>query len=190
IGQDNREWAYEGRGFGTASTAAMLMMENGQNEISIEFGSLNWFDEEIKEEKLRTEFNHKASCKAELYRFEGDNQQVLGTITVTINDKGVPEAKEAEVILNINKESGVIPGYIYDHFYDGYYYPKGMPLYEFKKTVMVAGLPQWVWVKAEEYKDTPEQRAKLQAAYQALWHDFNKKDVKAVKQKMKHSLYA
>src|SRR5699024_6253062 len=97
IGQDNREWAYEGRGFGTASTAAMLMMENGQNEISIEFGSLNWFDEEIKEEKLRTEFNPKASCKAELYRFEGDNQQVLGTITVTINDKGVPEAKEADV---------------------------------------------------------------------------------------------
>src|SRR5699024_5245307 len=128
-------------------------------------------DEEIKEEKLRAEFNPKASCKAELYRFEGDNQQVLGTITVTINDKGVPEAKEKDVILNINKDSGIIPDYIHEDYYNAYYYPKGMPLYEFKKTVTVSGLPQWVWVKAEQYKDTLEQRAKLQAAYQALWHD-------------------
>src|SRR5699024_7488133 len=135
IGQDNRRLAYAGHGFGTSSTSSMLLMENGQNEISIEFGGLNWFDEEIKEEKLRAEFNPKASCKAELYRFQGDNQQVLGTITVTINDKGVPEAKETDVILNINKESGVIPGYIDEDYHDIYYYPKDMPLYEFKKTV-------------------------------------------------------
>src|SRR5699024_2845990 len=102
----------------------------------------------------------------------------------------VPEAKEKDVILNINKDSGIIPDYIHEDYYNAYYYPKEMPLYEFKKTVTVSGLPQWVWVKAEQYKDTPEQRAKLQAAYQALWHDFNRKDVKAVKQKMKHSLYA
>src|SRR5699024_12017723 len=102
----------------------------------------------------------------------------------------VPEAKEKDVILNINKDSGIIPDYIHEDYYNAYYYPKGMPLYEFKKTVTVSGLPQWVWVKAEQYKDTLEQRAKLQAAYQALWHDFNRKDVKAVKQKMKHSLQA
>src|SRR5699024_9958713 len=101
IGQDNRRLAYAGHGYGTASTAAMLLMENGQNEISIEFGGLNWFKEEITEEKLRTTFEAGASCKAELYRFEGDNQQKLSSITVTINEKGIPEAKEADVILNI-----------------------------------------------------------------------------------------
>src|SRR5699024_11842948 len=54
IGQDNRRLAYRGHGFGTASTAAMLMMENGQNEISIEFGGLNWFDEDRKSTRLNS----------------------------------------------------------------------------------------------------------------------------------------
>src|SRR5699024_9051437 len=106
------------------------------------------------------------------------------------NEKGVPEAKEKEVTLDIHQESGVEPGYIRSDYYSAFYFPKDMPLYEFKRTVMVAGLPEWAWVKAEEYKDTAEQRAKLQAAYQALWNDFNRKDVKAVKEKMKYSLQA
>src|SRR5699024_10496021 len=80
VGQSNRRLAYQGNGFGTSSTSTMLLMENGQNEISIEFGGLNWFNEEIKEEKTRAEFNAKASCKAELFRIEDDSRERLSTI--------------------------------------------------------------------------------------------------------------
>lgn len=44
-GFDNRKSAWKGRGGGISSTNTLMLVENGENEISLEIGALGWFSD-------------------------------------------------------------------------------------------------------------------------------------------------
>ncbi len=75
LGMDNRHSAFAGRGFGTASTNAMLFMENGQNEITVEIGALGWFDKKYRGANSHVKFDKNAYCKLDVILFQGTEQK-------------------------------------------------------------------------------------------------------------------
>ncbi len=91
-GMDNRDSAREGRGFGTGSTASMLFMANGENEISLEFGALDWFSPSEMSDKTRNHFGPEAKCTLELMAMRGKKSEVLTAIEVAIDKNGQPVA--------------------------------------------------------------------------------------------------
>lgn len=74
-GMDNRESALAGRGVGTSSTNAMLVLENGENDITVEVGALGWFSENDLSEKEREKFSSDSSCKPSLTLFNGEKKK-------------------------------------------------------------------------------------------------------------------
>lgn len=201
VGLDNRSSAGNGRGFGTGSTSSILLMENGENEIAIEMASVNWFDPEIKNDKEKDSFRKDAYCNLDLIKYNKKDAQTISNIKITIADAGQPSAKNSTVPTNyqsINQPiveqnlTGfeVTPGFIKGNPYAELWFPKGMKVHEFSRTVTVDGLPEWPWVKATPYTNTPEQRQLLQQAYQELWQAFNNKDLNKIEKIMALSFQA
>jgi hypothetical protein len=201
LGMDNRDSAREGRGFGTSSTAAMLFLANGENEISLELGALGWFNEKFTSESERALFNPQASCKLELTAIRGSNSEVLSAIEVGIGKDGLPEAKVPVDEQQLKVISGpivrqkilaeqVMPGYKDNAYFSHGEYPMHMELYRFSRKINISGLPEWSWVKATPYTDTPEQRKGLEQAYIKIWQTLNNKDLDTFRQQLKISLAA
>ncbi|MGK9176083.1 hypothetical protein KXR87_23230 [Yokenella regensburgei] len=92
-GFSNRKSAWRGQGGGISSTNAMMLMENGENEISLEIGALGWFSDEQLSQEERGHFDPHSACSLELVRFNGQEKQTLSSIKVTINTQGLPEAQ-------------------------------------------------------------------------------------------------
>ncbi|MEK9497475.1 hypothetical protein V2H77_13585 [Photorhabdus sp. P32] len=200
-GIDNRNSAREGRGFGTASTASMLLMANGENEVSLEFGALGWFSSNEMSDKARNHFNPEAKCTLELTAMRGKKSEVLTAIEVVIDKNGQPvaitpanEAKYAAistpVVRHMIQAENVEAGHIDKNYFNSRKFPPNMTLYQFSRSVRISGLPEWEWVKATPYTDTPEQRRQLQQAYMAVWQAYNAKDVNTIRNQQKISLKA
>ncbi|MGV7961732.1 hypothetical protein ACSLVK_20450 [Photorhabdus tasmaniensis] len=201
LGMDNRDSAREGRGFGSASTAAMLLMANGENEISLEFGALGWFSKDELSDKARNHFNSEAKCKLELTAMRGKDSKVLTAIEVAIDKNGQPvaitpahEAKYAAVstpvVRHMIQAENVEAGHKDKNYFDIRTFPPHMTLYRFSRNVKISGLPDWEWEKATPYKNTPEQRQQLQQAYMAVWQAYNAKDVNTIREQQKVALKA
>ncbi|MBS9440340.1 hypothetical protein [Photorhabdus heterorhabditis] len=200
-GFSNRNSALEGRGFGTASTGSMLFMENGENEISLEFGALGWFSPDEMSDKARNHFNPEATCRLELTAMRGKDSEVLTAIEVAINKNGQPvatppvnETKYAAISTPVARHmiqaDNVEAGHIDKNYFDIQKFPPNMTLYRFSRSVKISSLPDWKWVKATPYTDTPEQRQQLQQAYMAVWQAYHIKDVNAIREQQKVSLKA
>ncbi|WP_445374427.1 hypothetical protein ACSLVK_20480 [Photorhabdus tasmaniensis] len=200
-GFSNRNSALEGRGFGTASTGAMLFMANGENEISLEFGALGWFSKDELSDKARDHFNPEAKCKLELTTMRGKESQVLTAIEVAMDKNGEPvaitpanEVKYAAistpVVRHVIQAENVGPGHIEAQYFDPKEFPPNMTLYRFSRNVKISGLPDWAWVKATPYTDTLEQRQQLQQAYMAAWQAYNAKDMNTLREQQKVALKA
>ncbi|AYM91227.1 hypothetical protein D9980_11905 [Serratia sp. 3ACOL1] len=201
LGLDNRNSARQGRGFGTSSTAAMLFLENGENEISLELGALGWFDKKATSVSERTQFNPQAGCKLELTAMRGSNNEILSAIEVGIGKDGLPEAKVPADEQKFKTISGpvvrqkipaeqVVRGHKDDEYFNPYKYPSKMEVYRFSRQVQISGLPEWPWVKATAYTDTSEQRKGLEQAYTKIWQTLNNKDLDTFRQQLKISLAA
>ncbi len=65
-----------------------------------------------------------------------------------------------------------------------------MTLYRFSRNIKISGLPEWEWIKATPYTDTPEQRQQLQQAYMAVWQAYNAKDLNTLREQQKVALKA
>ncbi|MCT8345414.1 hypothetical protein LG003_21870 [Photorhabdus kleinii] len=200
-GFSNRNSAREGRGFGTASTASMLFMANGENEISLEFGALDWFSPSEMSDKARNHFNPEAKCNLELTAMRGKKSEVLTAIEVAIDENGEPvaitpanEAKYAAistpVVRHVIQAENVEAGHKDKKFFKSRKFPPNMTLYRFSRNVRVSGLPEWEWEKATPYTDTPEQRQQLQQAYMAAWRAYNSKDLNTLRDQQKIALKA
>ncbi|WP_207627382.1 hypothetical protein [Photorhabdus tasmaniensis] len=200
-GFSNRNSARASSGFGTSSTGAMLFMVNGENEISLEFGALGWFSPDKLSNKTRNHFNHEATCKLELTAIRGKDSQVLTAIKVTMDKDGQPvvttpvdEAKYATistpVVRHVIQAENVEAGHKDENYFDNRKFPPNMTLYRFSRNVKISGLPEWEWIKATPYTDTPEQRQQLQQAYMAVWQAYNAKDVKTIREQQKVALKA
>ncbi|MQL50563.1 hypothetical protein GEA64_22580 [Photorhabdus khanii] len=200
-GFSNRNSAREGRGLGTASTASMLFLVNGENEISLEFGALGWFSKDEMSDKARNHFNPEAKCTLELTAMRGKESQVLTAIEVEIDKNGQPvattlanEAKYAAistpVVRHVIQADNVEAGHKDKDYFNIRKFPPDMTLYQFSRNVRISGLPEWEWVKATPYMDTPEQRQQLQQIYMAVWQAYNVKDVNALREQQKVALKA
>ncbi|WP_246544940.1 hypothetical protein [Photorhabdus hainanensis] len=200
-GMDNRNSAREGRGFGTGSTASMLLMANGENEISLEFGALDWFSPSEMPDKTRNHFNPEAKCTLELTAMRGKKSEVLTAMEVAIDKNGQPvamtptnEGKYATistpVVRHVIQAEKVEAGHKDKKFFKGRKFPPNMTLYRFSRNVKISGLPEWEWEKATPYTDTPEQRQQLQQAYMAAWGAYNAKDLNTLRDQQKVALKA
>ncbi|PQQ39910.1 hypothetical protein C6H65_18280 [Photorhabdus luminescens] len=200
-GMDNRDSAREGRGFGTSSTAAMLLMANGENEISLEFGALGWFSSDNLSDETRNRFNPEAKCSLELTAMRGKKSEVLTAIEVVIDKNGQPvattPANEAKyvaistpIVRHVIQAEKIEAGHIEKKYFDPKEYPLNMTLYRFSRNVKISGLPDWEWEKATPYTDTPEQRQQLQQAYMAVWQAYNDKDINTLREQQKIALKA
>ncbi|MFN3070412.1 hypothetical protein ACKWMY_20175 [Serratia sp. J2] len=201
VGMDNRNSAREGRGFGTSSTAAMMLMENGENEISLEIGALGWFNKKELPEPERAQFYPQAGCKLELTKMRGSNSEVLSAIEVGIGKDGLPEAKvssdepkykaiSSPVVRDKILAEQVVPGHKDSKYFSLVEYPHNMELYRFSRQVKVSGLPMWPWVNATPYTGTPEQRKLLEQAYLQAWLAMDNKDLATLHQQQKIALAA
>ncbi|WP_240354532.1 hypothetical protein [Pectobacterium brasiliense] len=90
LGMDNRHSAVAGRGFGTSSTNALLFLENGENDITVEIGALGWFSKEAIGDEERKAFKPDAKCKVALTAFKGEQSRVLSQLTIAIGQDGIP----------------------------------------------------------------------------------------------------
>lgn len=196
-GTNNRSGLVSGGlGFGTTSTNSMIMMRNGENTITIEMASPNWFStKEVPKDKLN-QFNPNAKCEITVNKITDNGDIIpLTTLLVKINEKGEPEAYQGDG-LDRHVEKKLIQAPNTEKVHQNKIrqnirpnkYPRDMTVFQFNKKISMAGLPEWEWVNAERYQDTSEQRKLLQAAYLELWAAFNQKDLSKIKHILAPSL--
>ncbi len=83
----------------------MMLMANGENEISLEIGALGWFsDKPASMEERGRFFSKKQDAALDLVRFIKQEETLLSSIKVTINQQGIPEARPDSVHPVIRKE--------------------------------------------------------------------------------------
>ncbi|WP_434526715.1 hypothetical protein [Photorhabdus asymbiotica] len=200
-GFSNRNSARANRGFGTSSTGSMLFMANGENEISLEFGALGWFSSDEMSDKARNHFNPEAKCQLELTAMRGKNSQILTAIEVAIDENGQPVATKSKdepkyaaistpIVRHVIQADNVEAGHKDKNYFNIRKFPPNMTLYRFSRTVEISGLPDWEWIKATPYTDTPEQRQQLQQAYMTVWQAYHAKDLNTLRDLQKVSLKA
>ncbi|WP_426444825.1 hypothetical protein [Siccibacter colletis] len=172
LGMDNRDSAVFGEGYGTSSTNSMLMLENGENNITVEMGAMGWFSKEQQSSEEKNAFSKDSSCKLELVLFKGNERSTLTSLEIKIDDKGIPTATEAsnnDVIYNKVNAYQASQGHVPEEYFLSNYYPQGMELHQFTKKIYLNGLPKWKWVNATPFVGSPEQMAALRNAYSDFW---------------------
>ncbi|EJM1487996.1 hypothetical protein [Escherichia coli] len=196
LGFSNRRSAWRANGDSTgaiSSTNAMMLMANGENEISLEIGALGWFSDKPASMEKRGRFFPKAGCSLDLVRFIKQEETLLSSIKVTINQQGIPEARPDSVHPVIRKEilaEQAEPGFIDPDYFDETYFPKGMKVYQFTQKVTVTGLPEWAWTRATPYTGSDEQLRKLKAAYTEMASIISSRDRARLKAYNKEALKA
>ncbi|POD90539.1 hypothetical protein BV924_22820 [Pectobacterium odoriferum] len=199
IGLDNRHSAVAGRGFGTSSTNSLLMLQNGENEITVEIGALGWFSQETINDNERMAFKPDAGCKVTLTAFKGEQSKVLSQLSIAIGKDGIPyaqsggetdSAKTEKVTAKKITAQQVEKGHIPNDYFRENNYPAEMELYQFTQKVNLRGLPEWKWTKATPFTGKPEQIQALKIAYLDLWHLFAEKNNQKIKKYLNESLQA
>ncbi|WP_330986292.1 MULTISPECIES: hypothetical protein [Enterobacterales] len=179
-GFDNRDSAFHGRGGGISSTNSLMLMENGENEISLEMGALGWFSPKVKSLEEKRRFGKDSSCSVDVVSFDKeDNKQLLSSIKVHINSQGEPEASPENVHPIIRSKiiaQQITAGHMDPDYFSEYYYPKNMEIYQFVQKITVSDLPEWAWVKSEEFTGSDIQIQKLKEAYSELAEIINSHD--------------
>ncbi|MEQ9947650.1 hypothetical protein [Pectobacterium aroidearum] len=199
LGMDNRHSAVAGRGFGTSSTNALMALENGENELTVEIGALGWFSKEAIGDEERKAFKPDAKCKVALTAFKGEQSRVLSQLTIAIGQDGIPyvpsgvetdSAKAEKVAVKKITAQQVEKGHIPDNYFRENNFPVGMELYQFTKKVHLKNIPEWKWTRATPFTGKPEQIQALKIAYLDLWHLFAEKNQSAIKLSLSESLNA
>lgn len=196
-GYSNRQSAWEengdSTGTATSSTNAMMLMENGENEISLEMGALGWFSDKPASAEERAQFTPQAECSLDLVRFVKQDETILSSIKVSINPQGIPEAQPDNVHPVVRKEilaEQAEPGFIDPNYFDETYFPKGMKVYQFTQKVTVEGLPEWRWTRATPFTGSDEQLQKLKDAYTEMAEIINSRDRTRLRDHYKEALKA
>ncbi|WEF10660.1 hypothetical protein M9782_15775 [Pectobacterium actinidiae] len=199
LGMDNRDSAVAGRGFGTSSTNALLALENGENEITVEIGALDWFSQETIGDDERKVFKPDAGCKVALTAFKGEQSKALSQLTIAIGKDGIPYAQSGGEADNAKAEKATVKkitaqqvemGHLSSDYLIDNYFPAGMELYQFTQKVYLKGIPEWKWTKATPFTGKPEQIQALKIAYLDLWYLLAEKNDIEIKRYLNESLKA
>lgn len=178
---------------GTSSTDSMLALENGVNDITLEFGALDWFSDGTDKGR----FHPDSSCTLSLVQIKDGKATQLDNIKVTINKNMTPYVSESgngQGRISINAEKikayQVVEGHFPEDYFNKDYFPVNMELYRFTKKIVLQGLPEWKWVNATRFVANPAQIQALQQQYQDLWNDFAGRNDGTIKAKLHESLHA
>ncbi|WP_234991581.1 hypothetical protein, partial [Pectobacterium actinidiae] len=199
LGMDNRDSAVAGRGFGTSSTNALLALENGENEITVEIVALDWFSQETIGDDERKVFKPDAGCKVALTAFKGEQSKALSLLTIAIGKDGIPYAQSGGEADNAKAEKATVKkitaqqvemGHLSSDYLIDNYFPAGMELYQFTQKVYLKGIPEWKWTKATPFTGKPEQIQALKIAYLDLWYLLAEKNDIEIKRYLNESLKA
>ena len=134
-----------------------MMLENGENEITVEIGALGWFSKEAISDDARKAFKPDARCKVALTAFKGEQSKVLSQLTIAIGQDGIPyvqsgaeadSAKTEKVTVRKITAQQVEKGHIPDDYFRENNFPVGMELYQFTKKVHLKNIPEWKWTRA------------------------------------------
>lgn len=185
-GFDNRTSAFNGRGGGISSTNSLILMENGENEITLEMGALGWFSPKVKTLDEKRQFTKDSGCNVDIVSFDKENnKQIISSIKLHINPQGIPASSPDETHPIIRSKiiaQQITEGHIdSDYFYDNYY-PKNMEIYQFSQKIMINGIPKWAWVESEKFTGNDIQMQKLKASYSELAEVINKQDRRKLKE--------
>lgn len=193
LNSSNRSAALAGSGHGTSSTNSMLALENGENDITLEFGALDWFSDGTDKGR----FHPDSSCTLSLVQIKDGKATQLDNIKVTINKDMTPYVSESgndQGRISINAEKikayQVVEGHFPEDYFNKDYFPVNMELYRFTKKIVLQGLPEWKWVNATRFVANPAQIQALKQQYQDLWNDFASRNDGAIKAKLHESLHA
>ncbi|MFP9228987.1 hypothetical protein [Pectobacterium cacticida] len=196
---DNRHSAVAGRGFGSSSTNALLFLENGENEITVEIGALDWFLPGNDSDNAHKAFAPDARCKVALTAFKGKETSVLTQFTIAIGQDGIPyvqsggeaePGKMGKVTVKKIRAQQVEKGHIPDNYFRENDFPVGMELYQFTQKIYLKSIPKWKWTTATPFTGTPEQVHALQMAYLDLRYILAKKNDVEIKKFFNESLRA
>lgn len=196
-GVNNRSEVLDnGLGFGTTSTNSMVVMQNGQNTLTIEMASPQWFSAEKQSKDTLNQFNPNAKCEITVNQIKKNGDILpLATMLIKINDKGQPEAYHngqldssvEKRIIKAKNTQKVANNKLRDYIQDNEY-PRDMTLFQFNKQINIAGIPNWPWDKASRFENTPEQQQLLRDAYSELWLAFEQKNTQKIKELLTPSL--
>ncbi|MEQ9862373.1 hypothetical protein OI450_17450 [Pectobacterium cacticida] len=196
LGMDNRDSAVAGRGFGTASTNALMVLENGENEITVEIGALDWFLPGNDSDNAHKAFAPDARCKVALTAFKGKETSVLTQFTIAIGQDGIPyvqsggeaePGKMSKVTVKKIRAQQVEKGHFPSDYFIDNYFPAGMDLYQFTQKIYLKNIPEWKWTTATPFTGTPEQVHALQMAYLELWHYIKNKNKTEIRKYLSES---
>ena len=194
----------------SSSSNSLLLLENGENEISLEIGAVNWFSDDPLSLQERQQFKPRAGCKLELMRGDEGNEEdtytLLASINVHIDENGIPAAisykpdssyidkrkffSTGHILQKKVTAMQVEPGHINHKYFNDTFFPKDMELYQFTQKVNISGIPVWKWVHATPFNGSNEHLQKLRDAYAELAEIINNKDRARLKKFEKISLEA
>ena len=154
---------------GTISTGynATAYLENGENEISIYFTSINVPDDIVHDKNARCELTLTAATPT--------REAAATNITATIDSAGAPTSVLSKEYSNPDKSLPVE---------DVGYLDSESPVYKMRRKVICKGLPEWAWTKATPLSDSPKTYQMLQDAYIKFGLIFAKNDLAAFKKAM------
>ena len=194
----------------SSSSNSLLLLENGENEISLEIGAVNWFSDDPLSLQERQQFKPRAGCKLELMRGDEGNEEdtytLLASINVHIDENGIPavtpyrpdssyaDRLNTSVTGHVEQKKIIAEqvehGHIHPNYFSDSYYPHNMELYQFTQKVNISGIPEWKWVHATPFNGSNEHLQKLRDAYAELAEIINNKDRARLKKFEKISLEA
>ncbi|WP_430735411.1 hypothetical protein [Halodesulfovibrio aestuarii] len=150
---------------GTISTGynATAYLENGENDISIYFTSVNVPDNIVHDKNAR--------CEVTLTAATSTQEAIATSITATADSSGSPTSVLSKEYSYQNKPLPIEEGRLNSE----------SPVYKMSRKVICKGLPEWAWTKATPLTDSRKTYQMLQDAYIKLGLIFAKNDFAAFK---------
>ena len=183
----NRKRTFVDKGIVSTNTNVQILAKNGINTIEVEVAPLSWF-EPNKTKNGPHLFNKNASCSINVYQtndITNESHNVIN-INILIDKDGTPHAYignkfdtdfKSELVLSKNTEAVVFNKI--RNVIGNFEYPKNIQLTKFKKNIEIINIPEWLWVKSDDFDESKIPELKL--AYQDLWDAFNEKNISKIR---------
>lgn len=189
-------------GFSQGEISINEAIQNGENDISIDVAPWGFFADENKYSEFEKSKYPEHLFSKERFA-EGAFCQVDIVVRTFVDKKKTAEEKVATLKIEINEDGQPI---IAESSYQNNYpaspsdsirlstvkrkdIVKTEDVYELSRKLYGKTLPHWVWVDAHKYKDVPNNREQLEAAYKEVWDAFNERDEKKLRALLDISMY-
>lgn len=185
---DNRDEVIFEQGNIASNTNVQILSKKGMNSISIEVGSLDWFNPKNSTSDRKYEFDKRAYCYIDIYKVDTNTgkNNTISKIQIKIDNDGLPQAFTSNTLdesvvredVYADNTEKVIKNRIRYSVGENEY-PENMALTKFTKKIMLDNIPHWKWEGSEVYDN--KKINELKYAYQELWNAFESKNISEIK---------